>query len=51
MEITIKEGNGGYIVNVEGEQLPRIFASTRALEMLEQVGKIVFGKRVKVEEK
>ena len=51
MQVTIKEVDGGFIVEYEGNDLPKVYASTRVLDMLEEVGKRVFGKRVRVEEK
>lgn len=51
MKVSIEEVDGGFIVKYEDTTLPKVYESTRTLQMLEEVGKRVFGKRVRVEEK
>jgi len=57
MQIKIEETSNGYIVDInnkEGQAIvgkTSVYKSTEVLLMLEEIGRVVYGKKVKVIEK
>ena len=53
MKITISEANGGYIVVEDGQEQPKVYdaRTERLINMIEDIGRKVVGKRIEVREK
>lgn len=51
MQIKIEEKHGGFIVSFDGVEYVYESKGDRILQMLEEIGKKVYGKRVAVTEK
>lgn len=51
MKVEIEEFHGGFLVSIDGIKYVYESRGERVLQMLEEVGRKVYGKRVSVKEK